>query len=216
MSYALQNSSASAPQIPIMHFHGTDDNLVSYDGTFLISSVENTIQWWVDHNNCNTSPILTIIPDSNLADNSTVDKYYYDVGSNESEVTFYKVINEGHTWSGATPIPVFGNTNEDINQSEIIGSFFSGFCSKSIGIYETPSGNSLSVYPNPFISQLTINTDNYEELFLIIYNNLSESMIIEIFEKSVVINTDHFPKGIYYYEVRNAKGLVKPGKVIKI
>jgi len=215
MSNALQNSSASAPQIPIMHFHGTDDNLVSYDGTLLISSVENTIQWWVDHNNCNTSPILTVIPNSNLADNSTVEKYYYDGGSNESEVTFYKVINGGHTWSGATPIPVFGNTNQDINQSEIIGGFFSGFCSKSTGINETPSENSLSVYPNPFISQLTINTNNHEELTMIIYNNFWEPIIKEIFEKTVIINTDHFPGGIYYYEVRDAKGLVKSGKVIK-
>lgn len=215
MSNALQNSSASAPQIPIMHFHGTDDNLVSYGGTFLISSVENTIQWWVDHNNCNTTPVFSNITNSNLTDGSTVEKYYYDGGASESEVTFFKVINGGHTWSGAIPIPVFGSTNQDINQSEIIGEFFSEHCSKSTGINETPSENSLSVYPNPFISQLTINTNNYEELTMIIYNNLSQPFIKENFEKTVTINTDHFPGGIYYYEVRGGKGLLNSGKVIK-
>jgi len=215
MSNALQNSSASAPQIPIMHFHGTDDNLVSYDGTFLISSVENTIQWWVDHNNCNTTPVFSNITNSNLTDGSTVEKYYYDGGASESEVTFFKVINGGHTWSGAIPIPVFGSTNQDINQSEIIGEFFSEHCSKSTGINETPSENSLSVYPNPFISQLTINTNMNEEHTMIIYNNLSQPIIKETFEKTVTINTDHFPGGIYYYEVRGGKGLLNSGKVIK-
>ena len=129
--------------------------------------------------------------------------------------TFFKVINGGHTWSGAIPIPVFGNTNQDINQSEIIGEFFSELCSKSTGINETPSENSISVYPNPFISQLTINTNNYEELTMIIYNNLLQPIIKKTFEKTVTINTDHFPGGIYYYEVRGEKGLLNSGKVIK-
>ena len=215
MSNALQNSSTYALQIPVMYFHGTDDNLVSYDGTFLISSVENTIQWWVEHNNCNTTPVVTAMPDIDLTDNSTVEKYYYGNGTNNSEVTFYKVTNGGHTWSGVVPIPAFGVTNQDINQSEIIGDFFSDFCSTTTGINETSSENSLSIYPNPFISQLTINTNNHEELTMIIYNNLSQPIIKETFEKTGIINTDHFPAGTYYYEVRDAKGLVKSGIVIK-
>ena len=84
MSNALQNSSTYALQIPVMYFHGTDDNLVSYDGTFLISSVENTIQWWVEHNNCNTTPVVTAMPDIDLTDNSTVEKYHYGNGTNDS------------------------------------------------------------------------------------------------------------------------------------
>lgn len=215
MSNALQNSSTSAPQIPIMHFHGTDDNIVSYDGTLLISSVENTIQWWVEHNDCNTTPVVTAIPDIDLTDNSTVEKFYYGNGVNESEVTFYKVTDGGHTWSGAVPIPAFGATNQDIIQSEIIGDFFSEFCSTITGINETSPTNSISVFPNPFISQLTINANNHEKLTLIIYNNLSQAIIKETFEKNSIINTNHFPEGNYYYEVRNAIGLVKSGIVIK-
>jgi polyhydroxybutyrate depolymerase len=84
MSNALQNSSTYALQIPVMYFHGTDDNLVSYDGTFLISSIEKTIQWWVEQNNCNTTPVVTAMPDIDLTDNSTVEKYHYGNGTNDS------------------------------------------------------------------------------------------------------------------------------------
>ena len=50
---------------------------------------------------------------------------------------------------------------------------------------------------------------------MIIYNNLLQPIIKETFEKTVTINTDHFPGGIYYYEVRGGKGLLNSGKVIK-
>ena len=215
MSNALQNSSTSAPQIPVMHFHGTDDNLVSFEGTFLISSVENTIQWWVEHNNCNTTPVVTDIPNIDLTDNSTVEKFYYGNGTNDSEVTFYKVTNGGHTWSGAAPIPAFGATNQDINQSEFIGDFFSDFCSTTTSINESRSENSLNVYPNPFTSQLYIDTNSHEELTMTIYNTLGQPIIKENFEKAVTINTAHFQAGIYYYEVRDPKGLFKSGIIFK-
>ena len=48
-----------------------------YLGLTGISPVESTIQWWVQHNNCNPSPYYTAVPNSNLADSSTVEKYYY-------------------------------------------------------------------------------------------------------------------------------------------
>lgn len=198
-----------------MHFHGTDDNLVSYDGSLLISSVENTIQWWVEHNNCNTTPVFTAMPDIDLTDNSTVEKYYYGNGANDSEVTFYKIINGDHTWSGVVSIPAFGVANQDINQSEIIGDFFSHFCSTITEINEPSSETSLSIYPNPFISRLNINTNNHEELTMIIYNNLSQPIIKKTFARTGIINTDHFPAGNYYYKVRDAKGLVKSGIVLK-
>lgn len=217
MSNVLQDASMSAPQIPVMHFHGTDDNLVSYDGAIFIPSVENTIQWWVEHNNCNTTPVVTVIPDIDLIDNSTVEKYYYGNGTNNSEVTFYKVIDGGHTWSGAAPtlIPALGATNQDINQSEIIGDFFSDFCPTITGINEISDEIPLSVYPNPFTSQLTINTNNQEELTITIYNNLSQPIIKMGIEKTGFINTAHFPSGIYYYELKDVKRLIKSGILLK-
>ncbi len=215
MSNALQNASSSAPQIPVMHFHGTEDNLVSYNGTALISPVDSTIQWWVEHNNCNITPVFNTIPNSNLADSSTVEKYYYGGGSNGSEVTFYKVLNGGHTWSGATAIPVFGYTNQDINQSTIIGSYFAEFCSAITTVVEETINNSFSIYPNPFSNQLRVTTLKNQRMTLIIYDNMSQQIIKETFNNSTTISTEKLPSGIYFYELRDSKKQIASGKIIK-
>ena len=71
------------------------------------------------------------------------------------------------------------------------------------------------VYPNPFTSQLTINTNNQEELTITIYNNLSQPIIKMGIEKTGFINTAHFPSGIYYYELKDVKRLIKSGILLK-
>ena len=215
MSFALQNNSSSAPQIPVMHFHGTDDNIVSYGGTVLISPVDSTIQWWVKHNNCTSTPIFSNAPNSNLTDGSTVEKYFYGGGSNGSEVTLYKVINGGHTWSGATPIPIFGATNLDINQSALIGSFFEDFCSKTTGVREENSNASVSIYPNPFDNQLIVRCQPNNAYTLTLYDNLYRQILKEAFHGNSTINTEYLPNGIYFYEIRNSTKQFKSGKVIK-
>lgn len=215
MSFALQNASSSAPQVPIMHFHGTEDNIVSYDGTVLISPIDSTIQWWVNHNNCNTTPVFNNLPDFNLTDGSMVEKYYYGGGSNGSDVTLYKVINGGHTWSGATPIPAFGSTNQDINQSAIIGSYFADFCSKTNGISDTESDVSFSLYPNPFNNQLIVQSLTKKEHTFVLYDNLLRQILKENFYYNSTINTDFLPNGIYFYEIHHSKKRLMAGKVIK-
>jgi polyhydroxybutyrate depolymerase len=110
MSQNLQNNCAISTGIPVMHFHGTSDPLVNYNGTIGIPTVPTTINWWVDQNNCDTNPVFTLLPDTNLSDNSNVEKYYYGGGINGSEMTFFKIINGGHTWPGATSVPLFGET----------------------------------------------------------------------------------------------------------
>jgi polyhydroxybutyrate depolymerase len=215
MSFALQNGSASAPQIPVMHFHGTEDKIVSYDGTVLISPVDSTVQWWVNHNNCNTTPVFSNITNSNLSDGSTVEKYSYGGGSNGSEVTFYKVIGGGHTWSGATPIPTFGATNQDMNQSAIIGSFFANFCSGTLGVSKEINKVSISLYPNPFENQLIVQCASNSEYTFILYDNLSRIKLKETFFGNSTIYTDELPNGIYYYEIGNTEKQAKTGKLIK-
>ena len=198
-----------------MHFHGTEDNLVSYNGTAFISPVDSTIQWWVEHNNCNSNPVYTAIPNSNSADSSTVEKYYFGGGSNGSEVTFYKVLNGGHTWSGATPIPAFGYTNQDINQSAIIGSYFAEFCSETVGIGDKKRNLSFSLYPNPFNNELTVQSSANEKLTFILYDHLSRQILKQTYNDNSTINTDFLSNGIYLYEIRNSKKILNCGKVIK-
>lgn len=155
MSTNLQNSCVISNGLPAIHFHGTTDPLVNYNGTIGIPSVSSTINWWVTQNNCNATPVFSLLPNTNISDSSNVEKYYYGGGRNSSEITFYKIINGGHTWPGASPIPPFGFTNLDINASQIIGAFFSNNNSTPSSVNEFTS-RKLLVYPNPFSNILRI------------------------------------------------------------
>jgi len=215
MTNLLKNQSASAPQIPIMHFHGTEDSTVPYMGSPpTISPVDSTIQWWVQHNNCNPSPSFTAVPNSNLTDSSTVEKYYYSGGVNGSEVTFYKVSNGGHTWSGSNSPSPLGFTNKDINQSTIIGDFYDSFCTVTTGLIEERN-NTFKIFPNPFSDQLNISNLKHENTMFVLYDNLSNKILKERFTTLTTIVTDQLPSGIYFYEIWNSKERIAAGKLIK-
>ena len=216
MANSLKNSSTSAPQIPVMHFHGTADSTVPYIGIPpFITPVDSTIQWWVQHNNSNTSPVFTAIPNANLTDSSTVEKYYYGGGSNGSEVTFYKVINGGHTWSGSSFNLPFGFTNQDINQSAIIGDFFDRFCSATTGLNDGMSDNSFSIYPNPINEQLTITTLTNDKIMFILYDHLSRQILNKTLVNTLTIKTGQLADGIYFYSIWNSNRQIESGKIIK-
>ena len=215
MSNLLKNQSTSAPQIPIMHFHGTADSTVPYLGSQpTISPVDSSIKWWVQHNNCNPSPSYTAMPNLNLADSSTVEKYYYSSGVNGSEVTFYKVINGGHTWSGSNAPSPLGFTNKDINQSSIIGDFFDSFCAVTTGWNEA-NKNAFKIFPNPFTDQISISNLNSESILFVLYDNLSNKIKIERFTGSKTTLTDQLPRGVYFYEIWNSMERIEAGKLIK-
>lgn len=136
------------PGLPVLHFHGTADGIVSYQGTFGIPPVEATVQWWADKNQCDQSPEITALPNTVIEDSCTVDRLRYANGVNGSEVTLYRINNGGHTWPGAIPIPLFGFTDQDISASAIIWNFFRSYCPAITSIEERAS-SSTSMRPNP-------------------------------------------------------------------
>jgi polyhydroxybutyrate depolymerase len=202
MSQNLQNTCVVSSGLPIIHFHGTADSLVKYNGVVGIPPVPNTINWWVAQNNCNTTPVFSSPPNINLLDGSTVEKYNYSGGTNGSEINFYKIINGGHTWPGALSSSPFGFTNLDINASQIIGDFFSQYCPVSVGISESNLLN-LSVYPNPFSDIINVeNTDKLKSYQL--YNSIGQI----VWKGENIENNDftHFQNGIYFLKVSTQTG----------
>ncbi len=203
MAQFLENNCVIANGIPVMHFHGTADPLVNYNGTFGIPSVETTIHWWVTQDNCNSIPVYTAIPDIHMDDGCTVERYEYPDGNNGSEVIFYKIINGGHTWPGAIPVPPLGNTNQDIEASTLIGEFFHSFCSSATAVKVINSENLISIFPNPVHQILTVQLPEgffdislYDIFGKIIYKNENVSGTIEI-------NCMDIPGGIYFLFLKN-------------
>ena len=111
---------------PVLQIHGTNDSVVPYDGNSIWTlPIVDVVSYWVNYNNCDTTPTTTTFPDLDLSDGSTVEHSVYEDGDLGSTTEHMKVIGGGHTWPGSiinTP-----GTNQDIDASMEIWSFFSRF-----------------------------------------------------------------------------------------
>lgn len=146
--------------MPIMHIHGTVDPIVPYTGLASSRSVEQTIAFWVSQNTCTTPGDTTDLPNTNLADNSTVQKIDYPVCLNSTRVLFYKITGGGHTWpNGTIDITPFGNTNRDMDGNTEIWNFFKQYSwsGATLGINTIPNEPAtVKAYPNPFGDEIQI------------------------------------------------------------
>lgn len=110
--------------VAVMEIHGTADLVVPYTGSPGIAlPIEDVVDFWVERWSCNPSPQLTEIEDNDPFDNSTATRLDYNNCEDESEVSFIRVQNGGHTWPGSPiNLPV---TNYDFDASATIWEFFS-------------------------------------------------------------------------------------------
>ena len=107
------NCSPERP-VPVLQMHATNDKIVNYNG------VEPDLDYWIKYNRVSTTPVISDFPDLNLTDKSTVQKYLYENGANQSTVEHIKISGSGggHHWFGA-------EGNKDINAAKEAWIFFS-------------------------------------------------------------------------------------------
>ena len=96
-------------EIPIIHFHGTADEVVNYfppsfDGSL---TVGESIDFWSDYNNLTTESVESI--------NTNVEIYTYSNESSTTKFVHYKVYGGNHEWFGSTWAVNWGfNTSEEL------------------------------------------------------------------------------------------------------
>jgi polyhydroxybutyrate depolymerase len=119
MSTNLINNCSPNHQMPVMEIHGTADAVVPY------SALPSIMDFWANFNNCNSTPIVTNVPDINITDGCTAEHQIWENGDNGATIEHFKIINGGHTWPGT----IFSSTgtNQDINASAEIWRFFSQY-----------------------------------------------------------------------------------------
>ena len=74
---------------------------------------------------------------------------------------------------------------------------------------------SINITPNPFFNKLSFSFADYEQITVSLYNFLGQQVLQQVFTNSMTINTEHLAVGIYFFELRNNKGILKTGKVVK-
>lgn len=111
--------------VSVMHFHGTDDQVIRYEGgtiPFLggpYISAEASVARWIAHDACLTSAITTY--DQGDSTCSTVTNC-----GQGTAVTLCTVQGGGHTWPGGLipPEAGLGNTTQDLDATEQMWLFF--------------------------------------------------------------------------------------------
>lgn len=121
-----------ARAVPVIHFHGTADEYVKYEGGFgkrsltrtLFPSVADTIAKWVAIDGCSAKPTSAKLPDA-TDDGTTVRVDTYGGGKEGSEVVLVTIEGGGHTWPGRLSRAGFlGVTTRDVSANDMMWDFF--------------------------------------------------------------------------------------------
>jgi polyhydroxybutyrate depolymerase len=210
-------------KIPLFHIHGNNDNDAVYQGDISqdLESVPNVISFWVNHNDCQTNPIVSNLPDLDPNDFSTVTKFYYTPNSGGEEVIHYRVNNGGHFWPGSfighTSEGIQGAKNNDIDASIEIWKFFRKYISPVTTIYEKPKDPSLKVYPNPVYAILNIENPLGLNQEFVIYNSFGKIVLTgHSYDSNIEINVRMLSKGFYTILYSNTNGLKQRSAFVKM
>ena len=101
--------------MPILHLHGTSDDILPYNGSFGWNSAQNTLDHWINFNNTTTNPNVSSVNSGGM----TIEHYVYGQGDNSVSVEHYKYIGGGHEW--------FRAAYQGKSTSELIWNFVSRY-----------------------------------------------------------------------------------------
>ncbi len=108
------NAPTSHP-MPVIHLHGTADEVIPYNGSNEYYSAQSVLDYWVHFNSTITSPTVS----SDSSSGIIIEHSLYDMGNQNVSVEHYKYIGGGHVW--------FSETYQGQNTSEIIWNFLSRY-----------------------------------------------------------------------------------------
>lgn len=127
---------SSSRSLPVLIMNGTDDPLVPHEGGQIASnrgevfSTQQSVDYWVQRNGTDLTPIQTIIPDIDPDDESSVRQYSYNNGTNGARVEYFEVVGGGHTepslqerYSAIYKL-IVGTQNADLEMAEHVWRFF--------------------------------------------------------------------------------------------
>jgi len=118
--------------MPIIHFHGTDDRFVPFEGgrgsrgitRNSYRAVEETIKVWKRINRAEEPPRVEELPALHN-DGTSVIRYTYGTGRDSQNIVLYKIIGGGHTWPGQPHARLLlGRTTTEISANDLMWEFF--------------------------------------------------------------------------------------------
>ncbi|MFO0967366.1 MAG: PHB depolymerase family esterase [Gemmataceae bacterium] len=125
---ALEKIESKRP-ISVLHFHGTKDGLVPYEGPkvdaklFMFKGVEGSLKPFIALDGCAEKGEMTEVPSKD--EKLKIERFHWGTGKQKTEVILYKIEGGGHTWPGRRTNPPFlGGVALDLDANELIWEFF--------------------------------------------------------------------------------------------
>ena len=185
---------------PVLQIHGTEDDVVLYNENNLSLPIPDVISYWVDHNNCETTPTTTTLPDVDVSDGSTIEHSVYEDGDNGVTTEHMKVIGGGHTWPGS--VLNTAGTNQDIDASMEIWLFFSRYDIDGLLSTDDFENNQVTIYPNPTQSKINLSLNYAKEVHYKLFSPLGKQLMTgTITSSNQEIDISHLPSNIYFLRV---------------
>lgn len=207
MSHAYFNSCMPTKPTPVMQIHGTLDGTVPYLGNFAFVHIDTLVKYWVNFNNCNTSPMYTLLPDVVPTDGCIAEHFVYQNGTNNSSVELYKIISGGHSWPGA-PINI-NITNMDFSASKEIWRFFRQYKLNQLNGAEIKTfSDEVKVFPNPSFNSFNVLFNGVDTKKIEVYNSIG-ALVYSTISNEKVVPLDLKNSGIYFLKISNSKQVVK-------
>ena len=117
--------------VSVLHFHGTQDEYVPFEGgkgTKSITgthfcSVQQSIQAWLKVNGCDDNPTIDVL--SKNGDEMAVTRKTYGAGHGGTEVVLVVIEGGGHTWPGKKPpAKILGKSALNVSANDLMWEFF--------------------------------------------------------------------------------------------
>lgn len=124
--------------ISVLLMNGTNDRFLPYEGGEMIrgrgavQSTDDSIQYWITHNQCKEKPRTIQYPNRSRADSSTASRTLYRNATTNVEVAKIRILGGGHAEPSIQQpysrllLALLGAQNRDIEMADEIWQFFQG------------------------------------------------------------------------------------------
>jgi len=205
--------------IPILLLMGTADPFVPYEGgpmngpVLPVVAADSLFDFWSANNGCQTSLPPTDLPDLVPEDNCTATRIDRIDCACEADVRLFRINGGGHTWPGVE-LPAYeliaGETNEDIQASEELWTFFRSFtntCDTLVSFSEPARyPHAIRLFPNPARSILYLQAGAPIQAVRFFDLNGRRSAWIEMRASEGSLSLDGMPPGLYGLKIRMQDG----------